>query len=92
MKYRGSANRSKASKKPRAIATAMPRPRARPTAIPMPSPMPSPTPSVMESPRPRPSPTPNPTTDPIGFMGMKKGGKVKKDRRDGIALRGKTRA
>ena len=82
MRYRGSANRSKASKKPRTVATAMPRSTATPIAIPMPSPTPYPTPSPM----------PNPTTDPRGFMGMKKGGKVKKDHRDGIALRGKTRA
>ena len=30
--------------------------------------------------------------EPAGALRMKAGGKVKKDRRDGIALRGKTRA
>ena len=85
MRYRGSADRSKAPTPSTrgTTVTAGPR-RPTPTARPMPSPTPYPSPY--------PSPTPVPTTDPRGFMGMKKGGKVKKDRRDGIAQRGRTRA
>lgn len=80
MKYRGSKNRASAPHRG-GRPTAQPRVISDPVSVFGPYPIPSPSPTA----------TPNPTTDPRGFMGMKKGGKVKKDKRDGICQRGRTK-